>query len=111
MIDIPKWMYEAKPDKLPDVYQRLVDMVGYSGMLALVANISGDYLYVPKLDQLQRVLRDDNLMADYAQGRSPHQLAHKYNLSVVQVYEIIKKQNRNAGIVGDQLSLLPDGAA
>lgn len=111
MIEIPKWMYEANPDELPDVYQHIVDMVGYKGMLVLVANYSGGYLYVPKLDQLQRTMRDDNLMADYGIGRTPQQLAHKYNLSVVQVYEIIKKQNRKAGIIGDQLSLLPDGAA
>ena len=109
MIDIPKWMLEAKPDDLPTPYQRIVDMVGYRNMLVLVANYSGDYLYIPKLDQLQRQLRDQNLMHDYAVGRTAQQLAHKYNLSVVQVYEIIKQQNIKSGIKGDQLSLLPDG--
>jgi Mor family transcriptional regulator len=103
-------MLEAKPDDLPASYQRIVDMVGYRNMLVLVANYSGDYLYIPKLDQLQRQLRDQNLMHDYAAGRTAQQLAHKYNLSVVQVYEIIKQQNIKSGIKGDQLSLLPDGA-
>lgn len=110
MIDIPKWMSEAAPDELPYTYQRIVDMVGYQNMLVLVANCGGDYLYIPKLDQLQRQLRDQNLMHDYAAGRTAQQLAHKYNLSVVQVYEIIKKQNQKSGIIGDQLSLLQDGA-
>lgn len=110
MIEIPKWMFEAEPDELPDTYQHIVDMVGYKNMLVLVANYSGGYLYVPKLDQLQRQLRDQKLMNDYTVGRTPQQLAHKYNLSVVQVYEIIKQQNYKSGIKGDQLSLLPDGA-
>ncbi len=103
-------MFDAEPDDLPTSYQRIVDVVGYRNMLLLVANYSGDYLYIPKLDQLQRQLRDQNLMHDYAAGRTAHQLAHKYNLSVVQVYEIIKNQNRKSGVTGDQLSLLPDGA-
>lgn len=110
MIDIPKWMLDAVPDDLPDTYQHIVDMVGYRNMLVLVANYSGGYLYVPKLDQLQRQLRDQNLMRDYGVGRTVQQLAHKYNLSVVQVYEIIKQQNLKSGVKGDQLSLLPDGA-
>jgi Mor family transcriptional regulator len=110
MIEIPKWMFDAKTDELPEVYQNLVDVVGYQGMLNLIANYGGDYKYIPKLDQLQRQLRDQNLMADYSAGRTPQQLAHKYNLSVVQVYEIIKQQNFKSGIKGDQLSLLPDGA-
>ena len=110
MIDIPKWMFDVVPDELPDTYQHIVDMIGYNNMLVLVANYSGGYLYVPKLDQLQRQMRDQNLMSDYANGRTPQQLAHKYNLSVVQVYEIIKQQNYKSGVKGDQLSLLPDGA-
>ena len=110
MINVPKWISEAVPDELPDTFQRIVDMVGYQNMLVLVANCGGDYLYVPKLDQLERQLRDQNLMHDYAVGRTAQQLAHKYNLSVVQVYEIIKQQNIKSGIKGDQLSLLPDGA-
>lgn len=110
MIEIPKWMYDAVPDELPEVYQSLVDIVGYRGMLNLIANNGGDYRYIPKLDQLQRVMRDNKLMADYIKGITPDQLAHRYNLSVVQVYEIIKKQNKKAGIIGDQLSLLENGA-
>lgn len=111
MIDIPKWMFDVVPDNLPAPYQRIVDMVGYRNMLTLVANYSGDYLYIPKLDQLQRQLRDQNLMHDFAVGRTAQQLAHKYNLSVVQVYEIIKLQNIKSGKKGDQLSLLSDGDA
>lgn len=109
MIEIPKWMIETVPDELPDVYQRIVDLIGYRSMLALISNYGGDYMYVPKLDQLQRVMRDDKLMADYIKGTTPDQLAHRYNLSVVQVYEIIKKQNKKAGIIGDQISLLETG--
>lgn len=110
MIDIPKWMYDATPDDLPEVYQRIVDLIGYRSMLALISNYGGDYMYVPKLDQLQRAMRDDKLMTEYIKGITPDQLAHRYNLSIVQVYEIIKKQNKKAGIIGDQLSLLQDGA-
>ena len=106
MIDIPKWMREVDIDRLPDVYKPLTELVGYDNMLKLIAHYGGTPLYVPKLDALQKALRDDNLMTDYASGRTPDQLAHKYNLSVVQVYEIIKSQNRKAGITGDQLSLL-----
>jgi len=109
VIEIPKWMIETVPDELPDVYQRIVDLIGYRSMLALISNYGGDYMYVPKLDQLQRVMRDDKLMADYIKGTTPDQLAHRYNLSVVQVYEIIKKQNKKAGIIGDQISLLETG--
>lgn len=110
MIDMPKWLEDADPSDLPNVYQNIINMVGYRNMLVLIANYSGGYLYVPKLDQLERLLRDDKIMTDYTAGRTAQQLAHKYNLSVVQIYEIIKTQNRKSGVTGDQLSLLQDGA-
>lgn len=106
MIEIPKWMREVDIDKLPEVYKPLTELIGYENMLKMVALYGGTPYYVPKLDALQKALRDDQLMADYAAGRSPDQLARKYNLSVVQVYEIIKNMNRKSGVTGDQLSLL-----
>lgn len=109
MIDIPRWMRTVDREKLPDVYKQLTELIGYENMLTLIAHYGGTPLYVPKLDALQKALRDDHLMSDYAAGRTPDQLAHKYNLSVVQVYEIIKNMNRKSGMTGDQLSLL-DGA-
>lgn len=106
MIDIPKWMREIDIDKLPDVYKPLTELIGYENMLKMVTLYGGTPYYVPKLDALHKTLRDDQLMADYGKGRSADQLARKYDLSVVQVYEIIKIQNKKAGVTGDQLSLL-----
>ncbi|MPL94053.1 hypothetical protein SDC9_40201 [bioreactor metagenome] len=110
MIDIPKWMYEIDQSHLPGVYRDLADLIGYEGMLRLISLHGGGPLYVPKLDALEKAVRDYNIMLDYSAGRMPQQLAHKYNLSLSQVYEIIKTQNRRAGVTGEQLSLLKDGA-
>ena len=95
MIEIPKWLRNADPALLPELHRKIADLIGYDKMLDLVAVYSGDYLYVPKLDAIVRAVRNESLLADHRKGMQPPALAHRYNLSVVQGYEIIK-QSRTA---------------
>lgn len=91
MIEIPQWLHELQADDLPEQHQKIADAIGYEGLLSLVSAYGGDYLYVPKLDAIIKAVRDKRLLADHRSGMRPAQLAHKYDLSVVQVYEIIKR--------------------
>lgn len=96
MIEIPQWLHELEPDELPEQHRKLANIIGYAGMLSLVSEYGGDYLYVPKLDAIIKAVRDSRLMTDHRAGIRPSQLAHKYDLSVVQVYDIIKRNRTPA---------------
>ena len=106
MIPVPDWMYELDAKDLPEQYTKLSSVVGYDGLLALISNYSGDYLYIPKLDGLIRLTRDDKIMHDYINGVPIKEIAHKYNLALAPVYRIIDTQKRKSQIDGEQVSLL-----
>ena len=105
MVEIPQWMRELDPAKLPPQYRRLSDAIGYDAMLCLVLGHGGELVYVPKLDALIRQARDDKLMSDYRAGIEPSTLAQKYGLSTLYVYALIKEQRKKNAIVGEQQSL------
>ena len=91
MIEIPQWLRDTDPALLPEQHRKIAELIGYDKMLNLVSTYSGDYLYIPKLDAIIRAVRNKSLIEDHRTGTAPLELAHKYDLSVVQVYEIIKR--------------------
>ncbi|MDD3401416.1 MAG: Mor transcription activator family protein [Eubacteriales bacterium] len=105
MIDIPSWVHDVELSELPEQYRRFAELIGYENTLQLVANYGGDYQYIPKLDGLIKLTRDKQLWHDFRQGIEPRILAHRYDLSIVQVYEIIKRIKREAAVPATQISL------
>ncbi len=89
MSRIKEYLDNFTPEELPEQYQTLVEIVGFKQALTLMEAFSGEYLYIPKTDALDQRLRNKRLYAAYIKGSKPSELASNYNLSVVQVYDII----------------------
>lgn len=47
--------------------------------------------YLPKGDDVTRAARDASIMADWREGMPPPELAGKYRLSVMRIYQIIDR--------------------
>lgn len=92
MIDKMEWMDHVEESDLPECYTKITEVVGLENAIKLVQNFSGDYLYVPKTDVLIRNVRNRDILKRFHNGTTAQQLARIYDLSVVQIYEIIKRE-------------------
>ena len=89
---IPSWVREVKPEEAPPQFVKFIEAIGMTSTLSLAESLGGEYVYIPKLDALIKAARDEHLWADFQKGVEAKVLAHRYDLSVVQVYEIIKQR-------------------
>ena len=92
MIEKMDWMEHVEESDFPESYEKINKIIGFENTMKLVQNYSGDYLYVPKTDVLIRNVRNREILKHFQNGTTPQQLARIYDLSVVQVYEIISKE-------------------
>ncbi len=86
-----EYLAHFNPQELPEQYRKLTDIIGFESTLDLIECYNGDTVHIPKLDELDRQLRNKKMYADYLKGSTANELAEKYNLSSVQVYQIVHK--------------------
>ena len=92
MIEKMDWMQHVEESDFPESYGKINELIGFENTMKLVQNFSGGYLYVPKTDALIRNVRNRDILKRFQSGTTPQQLSQIYDLSVVQVYEIISKE-------------------
>ena len=69
----------------------LLSILGKEKALALCAEFGGSSIYIPKQETLNRELRNKDILDDYKNGVSLHQLRKKYKLSETTLRTIIFK--------------------
>ena len=69
----------------------LLSILGEEKALALCAEFGGSSIYIPKQETLNRELRNKDILEDYKNGVSLHQLRKKYRLSETTLRTIIFK--------------------
>ncbi len=69
----------------------LLSILGEEKALALCAEFGGSSIYIPKQETLNRELRNKDILEDYKNGVSLHQLRKKYKLSETTLRTIIFK--------------------
>ena len=70
-----------------DDFVELVEIIGLEAVLALMAHMGGQALYVPKFPGPFRVARDSRIREE-CDGTNHVALARKYGLSVSRIYSI-----------------------
>lgn len=66
-------------------FRDVVEAVGMEAAYKLCFAAGGNYIYVPKIDSIQKRLRDLSIKNDYRNGMTIDQLCKKYNLSFNQI--------------------------
>ena len=69
----------------------LLSILGKEKALALCAEFGGSSIYIPKQETLNRELRNKEIIEEYKNGVSLHQLRKKYQLSETTLRTIIFK--------------------
>ena len=69
----------------------LLSILGEEKALALCAEFGGSSIYIPKQETLNRELRNKEIIEEYKNGVSLHQLRKKYQLSETTLRTIIFK--------------------
>jgi Mor family transcriptional regulator len=84
-----KWTDELTIEMLPEQFQQLAYTIGLSPLLSLVDQYGGADVYIPKRDKLLQMTRDRMLKREF-NGRNIEELAHRYDLTVRRVKDILK---------------------
>ena len=77
-----------KIEDFPEGFRDVVETIGLEAAYKLCSAAGGNYIYVPKIDSIQKRLRDLSIKNDYKNGMSIEQLCKKYNLSFNQIRAI-----------------------
>ena len=86
---IQGWMLDAKADDLPEPYSELARRTSVEHALTLAALYGGLTMYLPKLDQSVRVVRDQRIKDEW-DGKNTKELAQRYNVTDRHVLRIVE---------------------
>jgi Mor family transcriptional regulator len=76
-------------DDFPDGFREIVNAIGIDAAVALCEIAGGTQIYIPKVDSIDRVTRNQQLYKDYLAGKTFTQLANEYRLSENTVRNIV----------------------
>ena len=73
-------------------YREIVEIVGIEKFIELSNYARGDELYFPKAENIVGPARNRRIKKEYAQGSSDKELSDKYDLTVKQIWNILKDE-------------------
>lgn len=77
--------------RMPEQIRVLVELLGHESAYRLIDERGGGNMYIPKLDQLNRMSRNAYIVRLRGEGISSEEIARRLGLSSQQVYEIVRK--------------------
>jgi Mor family transcriptional regulator len=82
---------ETKEEDIADRYRPIVDIIGVNAFVELSIYACGDELYFPKPENIVAPARNRRVKKEY-NGYNLKELAEKYNLTTVQIRNILKDE-------------------
>lgn len=82
---------ETKEEDIADRYRPIVDIIGVDAFVELSIYACGDELYFPKPENIVALARNRRVKKEY-NGYNLKELAEKYNLTTVQIRNILKDE-------------------
>ena len=77
---------------MPGELRRIADVVGLESAVKIAAVFGGNVLYVPALEELQRLARDENIRRQFRCGATARTLAERFGLSERSIWRIQNRQ-------------------
>lgn len=78
-------------DDLPYNCRRIARRIGIDSLIGLTEAVGGEYLFIPKKENLLKYFRVSQMKRDRKTGMTYKQLSQKYDLSKDSVRRILKK--------------------
>ena len=83
---------EALLNRLPGHLRRIAELVGVENTIKIAKEFGGLHVYIHKLDDFYREIRDHKIREAYDKGAKINDLARKYDLSSRHIYNILGVQ-------------------
>ncbi len=93
---------------LPGELRRIADVVGLEGALRIAAVFGGNMLYVPALEELQRLARDETIRRQFRSGATARTLAERFRLTERSIWRVLNR--RMPRLKEELISLIESGA-
>lgn len=83
-------------DRLPGDLREMAELIGLEDTMKIVDRWGGDYILVPKCDELRREIRDNQIREEYdAGGITMGELAHKRGLHIRTINRILSGESED----------------
>lgn len=89
---IKELIQDTTIDDIPERYQKIVKITGIPKFVELSNYARGDELYFPKVENIISAARNRRIRKEYSQGSSDKELSDRYNLTIKQIWNIIKDE-------------------
>lgn len=76
---------------LPPNFQRIARQIGVENFISLTEAVGGEYIFIPKKDNLLRYFHESQMKEDRSRGMTFQQIADKHGLSVDTVRRTLRK--------------------
>lgn len=89
-------------DDIPERYQGIVEIVGIEKFAELSNYAMGDEIYFPKVENIVAPARNRRIRKEYRSGSSDKELSTKYNLTIKQIWNILKDEPPHGQMTFDE---------
>lgn len=100
-------LHQLTIEDLPESQRDIAEVIGLDNYLKLVRLVSGDNVYICKVDELARCVRNKEIRRKF-NGYNFSELAREYNLTTRTVRTIVGGTIKNYVVEG-QMSMFGDG--
>lgn len=79
-------------EDIPERYHEIVEIIGIPKFVQLSNYARGDEVYFPKVENIVSAARNRRIRKEYKGGSSDKELSDKYNLTIKQIWNILKDE-------------------
>lgn len=92
IIDYNEIIHLAEEKDIPAAYQPVITLIGLDNFLKLCGYAMGDEIYFPTLEGALKATRNRLVLQEY-NGHNARELSKKFNLTRMQINNIVKGSN------------------
>ena len=93
---------ETRMEDIAERYQEIVKIVGIANFVKLSNYARGDEIYFPKVESVVSPARNRRIKKEF-NGSNDKELAEKYNLTLKQIWNILKDDPPNGQMTLDEM--------
>lgn len=94
---------ELLMESMSEGLRLIAGAVGIEGALKVAQLLGGETLYIPAMDELQRMLRDERIRRERAGGMSVRSLSLRHGVTTRTVYNVLKKRPSEVAAILERL--------
>lgn len=95
--DLRQAFIAMRPERMPEKMRYLVELIGHEKTYRLMVERGGGAMYIPKLDQLNREIRNAYIVRLHDEGMKADVIAKRLDITPQHIYEILRRAREDPG--------------